>query len=376
MFATARTLLRGSEKYPRCRPLCMASLACLIFLGLDAPPPSAPRMTFAGTSGSSSLAPVSPPAKVFAPARGGGVAEVMPSSRLSILDSAEAWKHLPTARIGFGSPLPVWARALAKTLPHTTAAMLELDYLHRTKSPLDAQLRGRLRWVAAHENHCRYSEVSAANDLRRAGLDEAAIRQLAGDLTELTPETRAALRFGQKLSRDGGSITDDEVAQLISWFGEGQVVAMTMLVAHASFLDRILLALELHREEGGPLPPLEARFTRLPLGASRAAPPRREPISRPTVQQIESVFERCDSRGQGKRLEEKLAGQRMRRCRIALPEVDRAAVNWGLVCRTYQPELADAWATCARAFSDEANQDPLFEHRIFWVITHDLGCFY
>jgi hypothetical protein len=66
--------------------------------------------------------------------------------------------------------------------------MLELDFLHRAHSPLDAKLRARLRWVAAHANRCRYSETYAAADLRRAGEDEDSIRKLGGDLGDLAAD--------------------------------------------------------------------------------------------------------------------------------------------------------------------------------------------
>src|ERR1700736_5003204 len=69
-----------------------------------------------------------------------------------LLDNADAWKHLPPAERGAGQPLPLWARALAGPLPRTTAAMLELDYLHRMKSPLDRKLRAQMRWEIAIAN--------------------------------------------------------------------------------------------------------------------------------------------------------------------------------------------------------------------------------
>jgi hypothetical protein len=76
-------------------------------------------------------------------------------ARVVDADSAEAWQHLPVPERGGGQRLPAWARRLARTLPHTTAAMLELDYLHRTHPALSTQLRGQLRWVAARTNGCR-----------------------------------------------------------------------------------------------------------------------------------------------------------------------------------------------------------------------------
>src|SRR5207253_11455098 len=89
---------------------------------------------------------------------------------LPLMDNATAWKHLPAAEKGAGQPLPGWARALAATLPETTAALLELDYLHRARNPLDPRLRAKLRWVAARANRCAYSEACARGDLRRAGV--------------------------------------------------------------------------------------------------------------------------------------------------------------------------------------------------------------
>src|SRR5262249_14126891 len=60
---------------------------------------------------------------------------------LPVLDNTTAWKHLPPPEKGAGQLLPAWARVLAATLPETTAAMLELDYAQRTRSPLDPRLR-------------------------------------------------------------------------------------------------------------------------------------------------------------------------------------------------------------------------------------------
>jgi hypothetical protein len=85
----------------------------------------------------------------------------------------EAWKLLPKTLTGGGSRLPTWARATARDLPRTTAAMLNLDCLHRTKSPLGPSLRGKMRWVAADANHCEYARATAEADLRRAGTSEA-----------------------------------------------------------------------------------------------------------------------------------------------------------------------------------------------------------
>jgi hypothetical protein len=251
--------------------------------------------------------------------------------------------------------------------------MLELDYLHRAQSPLEPRMRGQMRWVAAHANGCRYAEAQAAADLRRAGETESAIQELAGDWSSLPADTRTALDFAAKLSRDGSSVTDDEMERLIARHGEPKVVAMALLLAYASFQDRLILALGISPEPDEPLAPCEVRFAPRPLGASRAASPRKGPQGAPVAP---PAIDPLGPTGNFPGLQERLAAQRERRCRIALPPADSDVPRWGLVCKTYQPRLANAWAACAHAFSDEANQDPVFEQNVFWVVTDATRCFY
>src|SRR4051794_22528921 len=74
------------------------------------------------------------------------------SSRFLLLRNDEAWERLPRASL----PLPAWARALASSMPGTTAAMLELDYLQRANNPLGPVQAGKLRWAAASALRCDY----------------------------------------------------------------------------------------------------------------------------------------------------------------------------------------------------------------------------
>src|SRR5262249_42874490 len=82
--------------------------------------------------------------------------EGRPVCRVPLLDDEAAWERLPEVEQASSRHLPHWARALADTLPRTTAAMLELDYLYRTSDAVDPRLRARMRWVAARANRCDY----------------------------------------------------------------------------------------------------------------------------------------------------------------------------------------------------------------------------
>jgi len=308
---------------------------------------------------------------------------------ISLLDDADAWRHLPRAKQGGGQPLPSWARALARALPRTTAAMLDLDRLHRTRSPIGPALRGKMRWVAAQANRCVYARAYAEADLRRAGVDHDAIRALAGDHSGMPEPERAALAFARQMTLEADQVTDAEVEHLKSVYGEKKLAAMVLLLAYANFQDRLLSALDVPVEPGGPLPALDIRFDKAepapPVPArtrpgDRLAPPVPERVDDPdwTALDIDD-------------LKKSLETQKTNLGRIRVPSFDEVKkglpagypvpknptrIKWTLVCMGYQPELAIAWSACTRAFGEEAKQDRVFEESLFWVVTRTIHCFY
>jgi alkylhydroperoxidase family enzyme len=313
--------------------------------------------------------------------------------RVPVLSNAEAWAKLPQAKAYADAPspkasLPVWARALAGVMPHTTAAMLELDYLQRAKSPLDPKLRAKMRWVAANANRSPNGEAYALADFRRAGGADAEIAVLKGDPKQWPAKEKEALTFARKLTKEAYKILDDEVARLRATYGDAQVVAMVQLLAYANFQDRLLLTLRLNAEEGGPLPPLAVEFQR-PWSGGAEAPKRVTPKPANGSTQApasDSEWSKVDYSS----LQKLLADQRTRQPRIPVPTFDSVRkylpatypkshelrIRWSLVCLGYQPELASAWSLCTRSFAEESQQDRVFEESLFWVVTRSLQCFY
>jgi alkylhydroperoxidase family enzyme len=308
---------------------------------------------------------------------------------IPILSDGEAWKCLPAVEKGIGQPLPLWARSLAKSLPDTTAAMLELDYLQRVRSPLDPSLRAKMRWVAAHANGCAYSEADARADLRRAGMTDALIQAFEKGTANVPAAEQAALTFARKMTEAANTVTDAEMAQLMGSYGNQHVVAMVLLLAYANFQDRLILSLGLPAEAGGQLPPKEIRFVKKAAGAVQALAgtrPANEPSSSPGDLSSAAAWEPMDFG----HLQLEMESQRARQPRILVPAWDDVRKNypaksqpakavrikWTLVCMGYQPELASAWSACTRAFGREANQDRVFEESLFWIITRTLNCFY
>jgi alkylhydroperoxidase family enzyme len=309
-------------------------------------------------------------------------------ARVPALDDGEAKRKLPAIEQGGDQPLPAWARALAAPLPNTTAAMLRLDYLHRAQSPLDPVLRGKVRWMAAHMNRCAYSEAYAAADLRRAGVSEHDIRALAGELAKLPEAERAALVFARKLTLDAESVTDDEMARLRQLHGDKNVVALVLLLAYANFQDRLLLALGTEIEPNGPYLPCDIHFAK---DAHAIAPERPKLEARAGSSTSALVADPEWTALDFTELQKAMEAQRVRQPRIPVPAWEEARkalppevwahrpplrIKWSLVGLGYQPELANAWSACTRAFAEDSKQDRVFEELLFWVVTRSLRCFY
>jgi alkylhydroperoxidase family enzyme len=293
------------------------------------------------------------------------------SCRVPLLSDAEAWARLPDVDGPRAGPLPGWARALAGALPRTTAATLEVDLVQRTRSPLDMKLRAAVRWVVGRANSSPYGEAYALADLRAAG----------GDSPESSDP--ATLEFARKLTLEPAQVTDAEVAALRTLHGDANLVALVQCIAYGNFQDRLVLALGLSVEDGGPLPPVRVQF-RKPYAGGTTAQPRTSPGEVPAVAAIPET-ERVDFDA----LRAGTEAQKERPARIPVPSIEdvrRAAptfasdwalrINWSRVCLGYQPELAQAWTNCPRTFASEAHQDPIFEESLFWVVTSSLQCFY
>jgi alkylhydroperoxidase family enzyme len=303
--------------------------------------------------------------------------------RFETLSNSQAWKLLPREE----PPLPAWARTLAESLPRTTGHLLALDHLHRAGGPLDVDLRGKLRWAAADVNHCDYAKRYAEFDLKRAGVSADAIKALAGDLKKLPQKERAAVQFARKMSRAAHTVTDDEMAELIRLFGEKKVVAMVHALAWANFQDRLLVALGVEVEKGGPLPPLEFRVAQ--GDSTKSAAPARPEWESVRAAKVADEKAKPDWRSlEFADVRKLLEAQKERKTRIKPPPADSLAklppdvrsrmekIGWSAVSLGYEPKLTMAWFDCMGTFSQEARLNSVFSASLFWVVTRGVDCFY
>jgi hypothetical protein len=319
---------------------------------------------------------------VAALAGGPAVAADAPDGpRFPTLSQADAWRHLPRQ----APKLPNWARTLAESLPRTTAAMLELDHVHRARNPLGPIVAGKLRWWAADALGCDYQKEYAEADLRRAGLGDDELEALAGDAADLSKSDRLLRAFARKMSLAAHTVTDAEVAELVKRFGPERVVGFVHTLAYANFQGRILLSLGVEVEPGGPLPPLDEKFD----PSARVEAPARRDWKETTASEGTASDDRPDwLGGSASDLHKAMASQKARKARVPMPPPEALAklppeakgqaskIVWTRVSMGYQPLLTMTWFQTMRTFQEEAKFDRVFSNTYFWVITRTNDCFY
>ena len=311
------------------------------------------------------------------------------AASIPLLSDAACWQRLPQALSGGGQPLPNWVRGVAAHLPRTAAAMLQLDYAHRVKSPLDPVLRGKMRWVVARANRCAYSEAYALADLKRANLDDTALSALTGGDSTWRPADRDPLEFARLLSTAAPTIPDALFEAIRQQYGEKQVAAMILLAAYGNFQDRIVLGLNLPLEAAGPLAPLDVAFVpdAFQLAPLMPAQSRVTPLaeSGETVVPEDHEWPALSY----DELQSQLEQQRHRSPRLPVPTWEEVQKNlplamaarptrivWNLVCAGYVPELAVPWSISTRTLWAESKPDRVFEESLFWIQTRSVGCNY
>lgn len=313
--------------------------------------------------------------------------------RVPLLSDAEAWEHLPRPISGAAPALPTWARMLARDLPRTTAALLQLDWAQRTQSPVPAGLRAALRWVAARANGCAYAEAHAAADARRAGVDAARWESLTqAGFPGWSEGERAALAFARQMTVDSDAVTDDEFAALVRHFGEKQAASMVLLLAYANFQDRLLLCLGAPLETGSPPAPVEVAFPREAFVVQTSPPPplQKTPLPKPTGRDLIADDASWKSVTY-EALQERLETQRRKPTRLRIPDWSEVARNlpeglfrrpsdivWYRIVFGYAPELAAPFEIFMRTAGAEASPkwDRIFGSSLFWVTTRAVHCPY
>jgi alkylhydroperoxidase family enzyme len=310
------------------------------------------------------------------------------------LDNEAAWACLPETVSGTrGEVLPMWARVLVRTLPSTTAAMLELDHVQRVENPLDPLLRAKIRWIAAQANGCKYAAACAQADLVRAGGNADDLQQIVDSPERLPDWEKRLFAFARKMCLAAYEVSDAEVEQLLAEHGPERLAAIVLTIAYSNFQDRVLIALGVESDNGEWLPPPNVKFDwdslkEHPLKVpERVAPESTEGLAAVPTEVSDLEWHAAPLNDLQKRLQK----QQLRTPRIPIPPDDvverqtppgmyppgsAAKIRWNSVTYGYQPQLTHAWFFAMRRWREEAKLPDDFRQSAFWVVTRSNMCFY
>ncbi|XZE19091.1 carboxymuconolactone decarboxylase family protein [Pirellulaceae bacterium SH449] len=309
--------------------------------------------------------------------------------------SEECWKTLPQP-IGSDRPtLPSWIRMIAREMPRTAAAFIELDYAQRQSGPVDHKLRAAMRWVAAEANRCQYTMKIAAYDAMQAGVSQDKWESLTiGDRAKWSPTERAALEFAYGMTRDSDGVTDELFSYLAKELGDRVVASIVLHMAYANFQDRLILCLGLEATENDLTPPVNVRFSPESLEKRTIAP---SPNTPKQIGTPESKPQDLIAHGESytwlpyEKLQERLQIQKVRKTRLRVPDWQEFAsklpdglmpvasdIVWYKVAFGYAHELAVPFEIYMRTAGSEisTNWDRAFGNSIFWMVTDAMKCPY
>jgi hypothetical protein len=258
--------------------------------------------------------------------------------------------------------------------------------MHRANNPVGAALAAKLRWTTADALGCEYGRVTALADLKRAGASADDVRRLTDG--KPNEDERRLLAFARQLTTAAYLVTDEQFDAVLKQLGPEKTTAAVHTIAFANFQNRVIMALRVKPEQGGPVPPLAVKLDQ----AKRAkvpAPPR--PAWDMTV--AATPKKTYDAPPDWKdvsfqQLEEALAAQKARTPRVPLPGPERLkdlppdakrqadTIVWTHVSAGYQPAMTEAWFGMLNEFRADGRLDRVFGSTLFWVITRANDCFY
>jgi hypothetical protein len=282
-------------------------------------------------------------------------------------DAKTSW-NLPMPQ---NPPLPAWAIEVSKSLPRTTARMLELDYLHRANNPLGNALAAKVRLAVATELNSPYGIANADADIDRHG-------------DRFATGNEDALAFATKLTREGHAITDAEFAAILKRYGPEKTTALVHTVAYANFHNRVILGVNTPSRVD---PPVQVSFDA--ESVTTFPSPKRPPWDEITSAKHDGLRLRpVWSKADHDALSSSLESQKSRTSRIPLPpashfdnlagrEKEQALkIIWNTASSGYQPGMTRAWFACLNEFYAEAQVNRVFTNSMFWVVTRTNECFY
>jgi len=114
-----------------------------------------------------------------------------------------------------------------------------------TGGGVDIQLKGLTGLRAAVLSGCPYCTAHRTAGAVRSGVSQQKIAEVRDGSHATTPvldeRERAVIRLAEKIMREPGSVTEEDLRQLRKWFGEADLVELVLLVGATNLTSRFNL---------------------------------------------------------------------------------------------------------------------------------------
>ena len=144
---------------------------------------------------------------------------------------------------------------ITQALAHRPELLLTFANFERelwTGGVLDAKTKALVAVRVSILNSCVYSRARHRAAALQAGVSEEQLaaleRETASTADVFEPREQAVLRLAEKLARDAGAISDDNVQALRKWYGDSHLVELALFVGALNLLDSFALAFALEPE--------------------------------------------------------------------------------------------------------------------------------
>lgn len=164
----------------------------------------------------------------------------------ALANAKQAQTAAPQASLGIG--IANSQRAFLR-VPALGQAWREFGFQNRAAWSIERNIQLQISFAVSMVNGCRYCTLHQVLGLRRLGVDPKKLLSMKKDDSQLTPRELTAVEFARKLTKDPGSVSDDDFAKVSKEFGEQGAVEVVLQTGAFAFMNRFTDGLRLPSED-------------------------------------------------------------------------------------------------------------------------------
>lgn len=151
----------------------------------------------------------------------------------------DVFQHFIDTRGG----VPNWARVMGHR-PEILAMFSKLMGVTMGPGLVEQDNKWKCAYKVSDLNKCEYCVGVVQGMLGQLGVSEADMEYVLGDLSEMKPDERAAVRFAEAVTIDPVNIDPAVKSELKEYYSEDQIVELTAAIGLFNYINKFNDALE------------------------------------------------------------------------------------------------------------------------------------